>query len=67
MARKICVLVLSTLFTTSLYSQKTLQLEECRQMAIAHNKSIQIAQENVKAAQQYKQAAFTQFFPNFSA
>ncbi|GAT63032.1 TolC family protein [Paludibacter jiangxiensis] len=67
MARKICVLVLSTLFATSLYSQKTLQLEECRQMAIAHNKSIQIAQENVKVAQQYKQAAFTQFFPNFSA
>ena len=36
-------------------------------MALNHNKTLQIAQENVKAANELKKAAFTQFFPNFSA
>ena len=67
MAKKICILAITALLAIPLFAQKTLQLEECRQMALAHNKSIQIAQENVKAARQLKQAAFAQFLPNFSA
>lgn len=50
-----------------LSAQTVLTLEDCRQMAISHNKTLQIAQENVKAANELKRAAFTQFFPNFSA
>lgn len=50
-----------------LYSQKVLKLEDCRQMALLHNKSLEMASENVKAARQLKAAAFTQFLPNFSA
>lgn len=50
-----------------LSAQTVLTLEDCRQMAISHNKTLQIAQENVKAANELKKAAFTQFFPNFSA
>jgi len=53
--------------TMQVYSQKVLQLEDCRQMALTHNKSIQMAQESVKAATELKKAAFTQFLPNFSA
>ena len=67
MEKKIYLFAITTLLTTPIFAQKTLQLEDCRQMALAHNKSIQIAQENVKAAQQLKQAAFAQFLPNFSA
>jgi outer membrane protein TolC len=67
MAKKICILAITALLATPLFAQKTLQLEECRQMALTHNKSIQIAQENVKVARQLKQAAFAQFLPNFSA
>jgi outer membrane protein TolC len=36
-------------------------------MALTHNKSLKMAQENVKAARELKAAAFTQFLPNFSA
>lgn len=62
------VLVVATLIASiQLYPQKVLNLEECRQMALEHNKTLQISQENVKAANQLKQAAFTQFLPNFSA
>jgi len=62
------VLAAITLFASlSLYSQKVLQLEDCRQMALTHNKSLQMAQESVNAARQLKKAAFTQFLPNFSA
>lgn len=53
--------------TTQMYSQKVLQLEDCRQMALTYNKSVEMAQENVKAARELKKAAFTQFLPNFSA
>jgi outer membrane protein TolC len=67
MTKKSCILAIAALLTTPLFAQKTLHLEECRQMALTHNKSIQIAQENVKAARQLKQAAFAQFLPNFAA
>jgi hypothetical protein len=51
----------------SMNAQEVLTVENCRQMAISHNKTLQIAQENVNAAKELKKAAFTQFFPNFSA
>lgn len=61
-------LALVVLFSAwSMSAQTVLTLENCRQMAISHNKTLQIAQENVKAANELKKAAFTQFFPNFSA
>lgn len=63
------VLVLGMLGMTSLcvWSQQVLQLETCRQMALNHNKSVQMAQESVNASRELKRAAFTQFLPNFSA
>jgi outer membrane protein TolC len=65
---KKCILpVIITLLCPGLGAQKVLSLDECRQMALAHNKTIQIARENVNAAHQLKEAAFTQFLPNFAA
>ncbi len=61
------LLAVVVLASMQLHSQKVLQLEDCRQMALTHNKSLKMAQESVKAAKQLRQAAFTQFFPNFSA
>ena len=58
---------LIVLASTPLFSQKVLQLEDCRRLALLHNKTVQIATENVKAARELKKAAFTQFLPNFSA
>jgi len=65
--KKILLTAFAIVASLSLFPQKTLQLEDCRQMALTHNKSIQMAQESVLAARQLKKAAFTQFLPNFSA
>lgn len=48
-------------------AQRQLSLEDCRSMAMSHNNSIKIANESVTAARSLAKAAFTQFFPNFSA
>ena len=61
------LLIFTIIASLQLYSQKVLQLEECRQMALNHNKSLAMAQETVNAAREMKKAAFTQFLPNFSA
>ena len=66
MKKKVVFLIALTSMI-NLQAQKLLQLEECRQKALLHNKSIQMANENVNAARELKKAAFTQFFPNFSA
>ena len=50
-----------------LYSQQKISIEECRQMALSKNKGLEMTTESLKAARQLKAAAFTQFFPNFSA
>ena len=66
MKKKVFVII-AVIASMHMYSQKVLQLEDCRQMALTHNKSVQMAQESVKAANELKKAAFTQFLPNFSA
>ena len=66
MKRKVMV-VFVMIVSLQLYSQKVLQLEDCRQMALTHNKTLKMSQESVNAARELKKAAFTQFLPNFSA
>jgi len=65
--KKKAFVVMALITSIQMYSQKVLQLEDCRQMALSHNKSVQMAQESVNAANELKKAAFTQFLPNFSA
>ncbi|MGC9150642.1 MAG: TolC family protein [Microbacter sp.] len=65
--KKVSFLFLAFIVCIPLVNGKTLTIDECRQLALEHNKTLQIANENLKAAQQLKAAAFTQFFPNFSA
>lgn len=65
--RKNVLVAIAFIGSMNMQAQKVLQLEECRQMALTHNKSLQMAEETVKAAKQLKAAAFTQFLPNFSA
>lgn len=66
MKKKVFVLI-AVISVQQMYSQKVLQIEDCRQMALTHNKSLQMAKESVNAARELKKAAFTQFLPNFSA
>ncbi len=60
---------LTTIFvflaTASVFAEGNYSLDECRRLALEHNRSLQIARENVKAANELKKAAFTQFLPNF--
>lgn len=65
--KRIVLITFTFCISFSVYSEKALQLDECRQMAIKHNKSIQMAQESINAATELKKAAFTHFLPNFSA
>lgn len=65
--RKIAFAFFTLTFVFSLQAQQTLRLEDCRRLAIEHNKSLKIAEENVRAAKELSKAAFTQFLPNFSA
>ena len=60
MKKKVLVII-ALITSTQMYPQKILQLEECRQLALTHNKSLQMAQESVNAARELKKAAFTQF------
>jgi outer membrane protein len=63
------ILLIVTIAVTclQLQSQTIYSLNDCRQMAIKHNKDLLIANENVKAANSLRKAARTQYLPNFSA
>jgi len=65
--KKNVLVLIAVISVQQMYSQKVLQIENCRQMALTHNKSLQMAKESVNAARELKKAAFTQFLPNFSA
>lgn len=63
------IIVLVTLLISSGYAsaQRTLSLEECRNLAVQNNKELQIAGEKVNIAVNEKKAAFTKYFPQLSA
>ena len=50
-----------------LFAQKTYDLADCRQMAIENNRKIKTSQLEIKAAQEEKKNAFTNYFPSVSA
>ena len=51
----------------SLQAQSILSIEECRRLALEHNRSLMISQEKAKIASETRKSVFTQFLPNFSA
>lgn len=65
--KRFLIYALCSLPVMAVTSQNVLTLDDCRQMAITQNKSIEIARQNVKAAGELKKAAFAQFLPDFSA
>lgn len=64
---KIKLIIILICCVCSVSAQQALSLKQCQKLALEHNKSLQIAKENVKASQNLAKAAFTQFLPNFSA
>lgn len=65
--KRIIVLVALLLSSGYMYSQQTLTLEACRNLAIQNNKELQISGEKVKVAGNEKKAALTKYFPQVSA
>ncbi|HBK32072.1 TolC family protein [Limibacterium fermenti] len=65
--KKILIIACCACCISYLHAQKSVDLQECRQLALEHNKSLKIAEENVRAAQSLSKAAFAEFFPNISA
>lgn len=63
------ILVVLVLAVSSGYGAvgQSLNLEECRRLAIRNNKELQIAGEKIRLADQEKKAAFTKYFPQLSA
>lgn len=54
-------------FSCMLHAQRVLNLDSCRNMAMANNKSLLIAKERMRKAHYDRKAAFTNFLPDFSA
>jgi Outer membrane protein len=67
MKRTLTFLVCLFLQAGMVFCQKTLSLENCRNMALEHNKSIQISQQKLLSSIDNRKAAFTQFLPSFNA
>ena len=61
------VLLLALFSTTYMQGQRTLTLEDCRDLSIKNNKELQISGEKVRVAGYEKQAAVTKYFPQVSA
>ena len=61
------LLLLALFSTTYMQGQRTLTLEECRDLSIKNNKELQISGEKVRVAGYEKQAAVTKYFPQVSA
>lgn len=52
---------------SGLQAQQPLTLEECRNLAIQHNKELQMSGEKIKAAANERKEAATKYFPQVSA
>lgn len=67
--RRNIVLVLFALVVTGRYldAQQVLTLEECRQLAVRHNKELQMSAESIRAAANERKEAFSKYFPQVSA
>lgn len=66
--KRIKSLLIALLVMTQVQAQeKVLHLNDCRLLALNHNKNLQIADKTVDAAHQLRQAAFTQFLPTLTS
>ncbi len=65
--KRIIVVLSCMLGVVSLHAQKTVSLEECRNLAIQNNKELQISGEKIKMADYERKAAITKYFPQLSA
>ena len=61
---RIHLLAIMTLTAVAGAGASTVSLDSCRRMAVANNKSLQIAEENIRGAAYYRKAAFSAYLPS---
>ena len=49
------------------YGQRVLSVNECRRLALEHNRDLAISREKINAATNTRKAAFTSYLPELSA
>jgi outer membrane protein TolC len=67
MMKRFIVLSILLVYVGITYSQQTLTLEECRNLAVRNNKELQISFRKIEVAEYEKKAALTKYFPELSA
>lgn len=65
MKKILTIILLGTLVTVA-QAQRILTLDSCRNLALANNKELRIAQEKINAAHSQQKAAFTNFLPKIN-
>ncbi|MDR0430124.1 MAG: TolC family protein [Tannerellaceae bacterium] len=65
--KRFIVLSILLVYVGITYSQQTLTLEECRNLAVRNNKELQISFRKIEVAEYEKKAALTKYFPELSA
>ncbi len=66
MRKRIAGLFIFLSFFASAFSQRILNLEECRELAVDNNKLLKIASEQERVAYYQKKEAITKYFPELS-
>lgn len=64
--KKILTIILLGTLATVAQAQRILTLDSCRNLALANNKELRIAQEKINAAHYQQKAAFTNFLPKIN-
>ena len=65
--KKLFLLTILLHLTFIVKAQTSLSLDSCRALALTNNKDLLISHEKINAAHYQRKAAFTNYFPNFSA
>lgn len=64
---KLLAFLTTTLIATSASAQRTLTLEDCRQMALQNNKQLNISKSSQQMATDIRKAAHTKYLPHVNA
>ena len=67
MRKLIIILLIAGIIVLPAFSQETLTLEQCRELALKNNAGLKNAALSVEIAGQQKKEAFTKYFPSVSA
>ncbi len=63
----LCIIAAALLSSSTAFAQRSLSLDESMELALNNNAAIKNSSQEIKAAQEIKNSAFTKYFPDVSA